>query len=416
VNIGSNRPNSVAGASPVRFAHAIALIQLLVGAAIAVLIGYAYRSTGHDFMQYESDAAYFYDAASGQTPEYRFDESLLLNENTLPILVWSRIYLLVDSLGGTPDPIWGILVNAALVLVAQFMTIICAQRQFGFGGREIIGLGFMLASNGLLMMFAGIHMRDSFLLLTTVMSVIAFYPLHKGSAAACEWVKLACLAVLMIIAFLCRTEGIVVPFMIYLASTWVRHGARSPWLRVSMVLTAAGIVLLLVWLDSFSLIVRNYQGYRALAQEESGDSSLAYSLLYNLPFPLSTVASSALLLFVKIPFWRGALADSYALYVSMAAIQMLFVAPTFIALSCYMLFNKADDGTRYLVLTVIALVLMTALTSAQVRHVAVMYPFLLLLYTMRNRIMIGPGRAYYLVSRYALGGAVLLLGLLVELR
>jgi hypothetical protein len=372
--------------------------------------------SGYDVMQNESDAAYFFDVASTGSYDFRLDGPLLLNENSAPILLWTWIYRLTAALGVMPDPLWGILLNSGLVVASQFMILVYARRRFGIEGRSLLGLAALMSLNGVMMMFAGIHMRDAFLLLTTVVSVIVFHPDESRRSLSGRVRNFLLLMVLMIAAFLCRTEGFAVPLAIYLIATAVNFRMQGLYVKVALVLAAGALAAVIVWLDAFRLVLDNYESYRLLSQDESSQSSLAYYFLYDLPFPLSTFASSILLLFIKIPFWRDWLFDSYAFYVSITALEMVLVAPAFLAVAWYVLFNSTSRACRYLVLLVSAVLLMAALTSAQVRHFAVVYPCLLLLYQMRNRIIVGANRGYYIVFQYLGCGAVLLVSALAALR
>lgn len=399
-----------------RGAYLIAFIQLLIGAALAILVGYVFRASGYDVMQNESDAAYFFDVASTDSYDFRLDSPLLLNENSAPILLWTWTYRLAGALGLAPDPLWGILLNAGLVVASQFMILVYARRKFGIEGRPLLGLAALMSLNGVMMMFAGIHMRDAFLLLSTVISVIAFHPPEGRRSLHRRLGNFLLLLVLMVAAFLCRTEGFVVPLAIYLIAGAMKFRMKGLYIKAALFLGVAAFAAVLIWLDAFSLVLNNYESYKVLSQDESSQSSLAYYFLYDLPFPLSTFASSILLLFIKVPFWRDWLFDSYSFYVSITAVEMLLVAPAFLAVLWYTLFNSISQECRYLVLLVSAVLLMAALTSAQVRHFAVVYPCLLLLYQMRNRIMVGANRAYYIVFQYLSCGAVLLISALAALR
>jgi hypothetical protein len=256
------------------------------------------------------------------------------------------------------------------------------------------------------MMFAGIHMRDAFLLMTTTISIILFRPQAEPTLGV-ALIHFVALIVLMCIAFLCRREGFVVPMVVYLVALGMRIMERDRILLKALAAVAViGGAVVAVASGLLDLAIDNYTAYQLLSQEESSDSSLAYYFLYKLPFPLSTISSAVLLLFIKLPFWRGMLFDSYNFFMSIAALQMLFIAPAIIAIFFRSFFHKVGSDVRYLVLVLLSLLLMVAITSNQVRHFAIGYPFLILLYHYRQQI-IGTRGPYVWAQRVILCMAVL---------
>jgi hypothetical protein len=220
----------------------------------------------------------------------------------------------------------------------------------------------------------------------------------------------------MAVAFLCRKEGFALPLMIYFISS-VTPFLNKGWpVKFAILLFAGVFALLLVWMDVHKLIIENYEKYKLLSQNESQGDSLGYFILYDLPFPLSTLASSVLLLFIKFPFWRNLFFDSYTFFVAITSLQMLFVAPAFLAIVLYMAFNQLAIEYKYLLYVILSLLLATAITSNQVRHFASVYPFLLLVYQSRKKILIGDRKGFYKAFQYAIFGSVVLLSIFAGFR
>lgn len=392
------------------------LAQLILGAIVAITIGYAFRVTIYDNMQQDSDAAYFFATASTGDYEFSLDESLLVTENQLPIVAYGAIYSFLSNLGIDADPFWGIVLNAMLVVTSQMIAVHYARHRFGFSHSLLVKLALLISFNGLMMMFAGIHMRDAFLLCTATISVVVFHPQPDRSSWGQALRRFAWLLVLMAASFVCRKEGFAVPLLFYLISIIAPLDFGALSVRVKLLLVVAAFAGFILWLDVADLITNNYNAYKLLSQDESARSSLAYALLYDLPFPFSTLAAGVLLLFIKIPFWRDGLYDSYSFYMSIAALQMLFIAPAFIALLGYVLLNKVDFRYRYLMLILVSMLFVTAITSNQVRHFAIVYPILMIVYLSRREIIPPKKRAVYKNVVYAMGGVVVLLSLAVGAR
>jgi hypothetical protein len=392
------------------------LTQLILGAIVAVTIGYVFRVTIYDSMQQDSDAAYFFNLASSGDYDFPLDESLLVTENQLPIAAYGAVYNSLSNLGIDADPFWGILLNALLVVTSQMIAVHYARHRFGFSHTMLVKLSLLIAFNGLMMMFAGIHMRDAFLLCTATISVAVFHPQPGRGSWGRRLRRFIWLLVLMAVSFLCRKEGFAVPLLVYLISILAPLDFSARSVQVKLLMVAAVLSAFVLRFDVIGLITDNYAAYKLLSQDESASSSLAYSLLYDLPFPFSTLAAGILLLFIKIPFWRAGLYDSYSFYMSIAALQMLFIAPAFIGLLGYALLHKVDSRYRYLMLVLVSMLFVTAITSNQARHFAIVYPMLMIIYLSRREIIPAQRRASYRNVAYAMGGIVVLLSLAIVAR
>lgn len=396
-----------------RFPLGLIIAIIFGGTSVAMFLGWIFRTTTYDYMQHDSDAAYFFETATTGNSDFKLDLSLVEEENSLPIMLYSSVYRVISHLGGQPDPFWGIVFNAMLVAFSQLVVITFANRIFGFSSKRLVFFALLLASNGVLMMFAGIHMRDSFLLLTTTISIVLFRPRADSLVGSRVW-RFVSLVSLMFIAFLCRKEGFLVPLMVYIIALGMKLSRRGRLFKVLFVGVALGFTVAAVGSDLFNLAIDNYTAYKLLSQAESKDSSLAYYLLYELPFPFSTIASAVLLLFIKIPFWRGMFYDSYSFFISLAAIQMLFITPAIIPIVWRSIFHNVSSDVRYLVLVLLGLLFMVAITSSQVRHFAICYPFLLLLYKYRQEV-IGE-RGSYKLAQYFIFSVAVFISIVVEFR
>jgi hypothetical protein len=392
------------------------LFPILLGIAVALTIGYLFRTTIWDFMQHESDAAYFFETASTGDYDFSFDETLLYTENQLPLILYGKVYELMATLGMQANPIGGILVNALLVLATLWLALHYARTRFGFEPKRQMQLAALLSFNGLIMMYAGIHMRDAFPLLAATASVVAFHPSPQRISLPRHVARFGMLVVLAVVSFLSRTEGIAVPVLIYLSSIAVMLDYRRTSIRIVMVVLLLLAITLVIQFDLISVVVEQYQAYKLLSQAESGNSSLGHFLLYELPEPISTLAGNVLLLFVKIPFWRGALYDSYTFFMTLSALQMLIIAPAFLGVVWFALTRRLESRFRYLILILIAMLLITNLTSKQVRHFSILYPMLMIIYLSRREIVPQPSQRMYRYICLSMTGLVLLLSVGLELR
>lgn len=392
-------------------------LQLMVAAVLAMLVGYSFRLLMHDYMQQDSDAAGFFEDASNGGLDLALDDSLLgENENSMPVTTWSWIYDVARAIGLPADPVWGILLNGALFVVSLLLVVRYARDKFDFGARAQLVLALSMSLNGVLLLFAGIHLRDIFLVFLCVLSVIAFHPADGELTLGGYLRKVPQLLVLMVLSFLCRKESFVVPMLTFCISASFALRTSRLATKVGLGIVVAAVIAAVLSLDVISLIVDNFEAYQLLSTEESDAGSLAYFLIYELPFPVSALASAVLILFIKFPFWRAMFFDSYSFFMSLGALQMLFVAPAFIALAVYGLFNPIRRPFAYLLYVVLAVLLITAITSNQVRHFAIVYPFLFLLCCSRRDIIDARRRERFRLAQYAMCVGAVLLSALVGLR
>lgn len=396
--------------------HRSVLVRVILGALIAMAIGYLFRSNIDDFMQQDSDAAYFFETASSGAYDFSLDASILTNENSLPLIAYGAIYNFFGDLGIRPDPALGILFNALLVVASQLVILAYARQRFGFDAKDSAKLALLMSFNGVLMMFAGIHMRDAFLLLTATLSVLAFHPRAGVTKATTTAHRFLTLLILMTLSFLCRKEGFAVPLLVYLISSLLPFDFQRQATRIKMLILLVLGLYVLAGTDVIDLVLDNYEAYKLLSQGESASGSLAYFLLYELPLPISILAGNILLLFIKIPFWRGMFFDSYSFYMSMAAVQMIFVAPTLLAVAVYAVYHKLKLDYLYLLLLVLSLLFLTAITSNQVRHFSIIYPALFILHVSRRRLITGAQQHRYFGFTRGLSITIFSLSVLIELR
>lgn len=392
------------------------LFPIVFGIVVAMAIGYLFRTSIWDYMQHESDAAYFFETASTGDYDFPLDETLLITENQLPLILYGEVYKLMSALGLEANPFGGILVNAALVLATLALALHYARTRFGFGPNRQMQLAALLSFNGLIMMYAGIHMRDAFLLFTATASVVAFHPSAGRTSLPRHAARFVMLLVLAVLSFLSRKEGFAVPLLVYVLSIAVTLDYRRTGVRLVMLALALIAVALVVQFDVIPMVLEHAERYKLLTQDETGNSSIAYYLLYELPEPLSTLAGMVLLLFIKIPFWRGALYDSYTFFMTLSAFQMLFIAPAFLGIVWFALTRRLELRFRYLILILVAMLLITILTSKQVRHFAILYPMLMIVYLSRREIVPRPSQRIYRHLSLAMTCMVILLSIALEAR
>lgn len=378
-------------------------------AFVSVVIGAYFRASIYDVMQTESDAGYFFEVSSRFFTLFS-DPG---NENVGPIYLWAALYSALEQVGIQPDPLWGILVNSGLVVAALYLFYRYAWRFYALTETQAKWLAVLMGTNGVMMMSAGIHMRDAFLIFLTTVTVTLYgrpfnqWPLRFPGS------RVAVLAVLSFLSYICRVESAVIPIMVAMVAVYA-FGMRRLDVRVRMaVLMLGGIALFFAFntLGGFNtlyndFVSRNYDAYRELTERESDASSIGLYLLYQLPGYISAVVASLQMLFIRIPAWANIWRGSYDFYMALAAIQMLVVAPLAISTMLASTYRKYSDLVMFHVLATVVLLVMVSLTSIQVRHFAVLYPSLMLLVVLWRRETRGKHEIWSLATAIGLGSLV----------
>lgn len=386
-------------------------------ALVSVLVGAYFRSAIYDVMQTESDAGYFFDISSRFFTLFSDPGS----ENLGPIYLWATLYLALEQVGIQPDPLWGILINSGLVVASLYLFYRYAWRFYALTANQAKWLALLMGSNGVMMMSAGIHLRDAFLIFLTTLAVTLYGRPFNQWPIRFPGSRVAVLAALSFLSYHCRVEGAVVPVMVAMVAIYAfgmrRLDAR---IRVPVLLLGGGALFLAFALlggDALytDFVIRNYDAYRELSESESDSDSVALRLLYGLPGYLSAAAASLQMLFIKVPVWGNIWRGSYDFYMSLAAIQMLVIAPLAISTMLASIYRKYSDRVMFHVLATVVLLLMVSLTSIQVRHFAVLYPSLILLVVLWRRETKGKHEIWSLATAIGLGALVGLVNIYVWL-
>lgn len=370
------------------------------------MIGAYFRSATYDTMQTEADAGYFFEVSSSFF-------MLIVDpgsENMGPIYLWATLYRALEQVGIQPDPLWGILINSGLVVAALYLFYRYAWRFYALTAHQAKWLALLMGSNGVLMMSAGIHLRDSFLIFLTTIAVILYGRPFNQWPIRFPGSRVAVLAGLSFLSYLCRVESAMVPIMVAMVAIYA-FGMRRLDVRIRMaVLVLGGSALFfafsrLIDFNAFysDFVGRNHESYRELSERESDAGSVALYLLYQLPGYISAFAGSLQTLFIKIPAWLNIGRGSYDFYLALAAIQMLVVAPLAVSTMLASIYRRYNDRVMFHVLATVVLLVMVALTSIQVRHFAVLYPSLMLLVVLWRRETKGKHEIWSMATAIGLG-------------
>lgn len=356
-------------------------------------IAAVYANQFQDAGQLFSDPGGFFDMAAGQSAGMSLIEIQIIHEGALGIVLWRAVYDFFAGLGFEKARYIGITVNVTVVALTGVIGIKFVRQIFGNDDYRFKRLTLLVAACGIFWLFAGIHMRDSAVLLAvTALAYAWIYFLTKPDLSVrliliVTWSLLAA----ALFGFL-RGEFIFVPFAMAAAAIAalllgrVERGRR--WVVYVLMIVGSVIVALLAmtFANDIALIMdRGQTGYAELAAEQHAADSLGMALIVNQPTPIRLVLGSIYLFVFPIPFWSGfQLESAYNLFKSANVIYFYFVLPLlFIALR-QLKRNKAmrTPALLFLVFLSLGFTLAIASTSMETRHFGAFFLPILLIATL----------------------------------
>lgn len=270
-----------------------------------------------DPLQLESDAASFFDLASGSAKGVDLAQLSELTEGAGAVLLWRALYDALAWLGLDKQRYIGIDLNVLLVAMTSVVALRMARRLYGPDAYRESRLIRLFSLCGMLWLFSAVHLRDSVVLLTVTLTVHAWVCYASGQSVLRLPVLVAAILAATLALAALRTEFVFVPILVTLAGVaslvLTSRGGRRARRRRALALLLLGGVGAIGWMWVGSLLEAlstGAQTYRDLVEGEAAADSLGARLIVNQPLPIRVVAGSAYLLIFPIPVWSGLLADS----------------------------------------------------------------------------------------------------------
>ena len=357
-----------------------------VAAGVAAIYATHFNDTG----QLYSDAAGFFEMATSQARGLSLIEIELLHAGALAIVLWSEVYDLFGSLGFPRERYVGITVNVTAVALSGVTTLKMARMVYGDQPYRLRRLTLMFSASGLLWLFAGIHVRDSIVLLAVTLLGFAWLKFLSKPSFGVPLLKIvgASLLTSFYIGFL-RSDFVFVPLGMAMAAAAALLIVRSDKKQrlVAYGMAAIGLTGIVILLFSFSdeilyLLSRGSEGYAELAFEQHGADSLGMSLIINQPLPVRILMGSGYLFLFPIPFWSGfQLESAYALFKSFNVIFFYFLIPLLL-MAIWQICRKQEMRSvtlLFLVFLSLGFTIAIAGTSLETRHFGVFLPYIFLI-------------------------------------
>lgn len=319
------------GAAEQRMFSRVFSVGFLMAGVAAV-----YANQLQDAGQLFSDAGGFFDMAADKSASLTLIEIQIVTEGALGVVLWRAVYDFFAGLGFEKARYIGISVNVTVVALSGVIGIKFIRQIFGNDEYRFRRLTLLVAACGLFWLFAGIHMRDSVVLLAvTALAYAWLYFLAKPDLGGrLLLVVLWSLVAGAFFGFL-RAEFVFVPVAMALAAVTALYLGRVERRRRLVVygLMFLGAVttafLYITFADEILLMLdRGQTGYGELAADQHGADSLGMALIVNQPTPIRLVLGSIYLFVFPIPFWSGfQLESANTLFKSTNVIYFYFVLP-----------------------------------------------------------------------------------------
>jgi hypothetical protein len=366
-------------------------------------IAAVYANQWSDPVQLLSDAATFHAMASGLASGLSLDQ--ISTEGALAVVVWRAVYDGFSQLGFDKARYIGIGVNILAVALSGVVGVKMVRNLYGDDTYRFNRLTWLVSTSGLFWLFAGLHLRDAFVLLTVSVLTYAWQRyLASPTGASRLLVAVAWSALSFIYLGYLRREFAFVPVAMAVAAAASVFTARAnPGRRVfvgTLAICAASLSGILIWQFSGALqtaISGGAESYAAHMNASSVSSSLGLRLIVNQPAAIRIVLGGLYLFAFPIPVWTGfQLHSAYHLFISINTVGFYFLTPLLLLAMREPLrdHRQRRPEVLFLVYLTVGFTAAIALTSLEIRHLGAFLMAALVLGTvpdLRSR----SGRAWY---------------------
>ncbi len=341
-----------------------------------------------DPFQLGSDAWSFYELSSQAGPPRTLQDLQTITEGAGAVVLWTWVYDVAALLGFPREPYIGIAVNIVLVAVSALLTTRAARRLYGDDEYRLSRLALFFTVSGNMYLFAGLHIRDSSILL--VIAVLSYVWLAYLAQLEHRRVFLAIAVTLVAMPLLevLRKEFFYVPLLIGLIALACLNFSRGRGDHrfITLVSLLFGTTLAVIAVVAFgeqivALFQTGQEGYTDLSLAEARSGSLGTSLIVEQPALIRIALGVPYLYYFPIPVWAG-LFDTTAilLFKSLNAFSFYFIS-AFVFAGAFMIFtNKRLASPAFLFALAVPVVfsMSIALTSLESRHIGVFLPLFFL--------------------------------------
>ena len=341
-----------------------------------------------DPYQLASDAWSFYELSSNAGPARSLQDLQTLTEGAGAVILWSWFYNIAAAIGLPREPYVGIAVNIILVAITAMVCSRSARHLYGDDDYRLQRLGMFFTISGSMWLFAGIHIRDSSILLT--ITLLAHFWIAYLSRLEHRRIVPAVIATLVAMPVLevLRKEFFYVPLLIGIVALLCLNFSRGrgdnrfiTLVSILFGLTLAAIAVVAFGEQIQALFQTNQETYTDQSVAEARSGSLGSAFIVNQP-PLIRIALGVpYVYYFPIPFWAGFTdATAILLFKSINAFSFYFISAFLFAGAFLIVTNRwlRSPGFLFVVIVPLTFSASIALTSLESRHFGVFLPLVFL--------------------------------------
>ncbi|WP_133366385.1 hypothetical protein [Qipengyuania sediminis] len=341
-----------------------------------------------DPFQLGSDAWSFYELSSQAGPARTLQDLQTITEGAGAVVLWTWVYDAAAVLGFPREPYIGISVNVVLVALSALLTARAAQRLYGEDEYRLERLALFFTISGNMYLFAGLHIRDSSILL--VIAILSYGWISYLAKLEHRRLAFAIAATLLAMPLLeiLRREFFYVPLLVgFIALVCLNFSrGRGDHRFITLVSLLFGATLAVIAVAAFgeqilSLFQTGQEGYTDLSIAEARSGSLGTALIVEQATLVRIALGVPYLYYFPIPVWAG-LFDTTAilLFKSWNALTFYFISGFVFAGGYMILADRRLRSPAFLFALAVpaAFSASIALTSLESRHIGVFLPLFFL--------------------------------------
>jgi hypothetical protein len=331
------------------------------------------------FSSSPGDEKDFFELSSGASNILTLENLQALSEGSLAIFLWRAVYIFFSDIGFPREQYLGIMVNVTAVSLSSVYALKMTQHVFGYDPYRFKRLILLFSCCGLFWLFAGIHLRDSVVLLAvTALAHIWLRFLVKPDFGFRLLGLIGSNILAGIFLGFLRTEFVYVPIAMTLAasvaimiSNKVNRNRFIIYAFILIGMILSGWLLMTFGNEIQRSLTHGFENYNTHSVETNASNSLGVALIINQPLPIRLVLGFVYLFVFPIPFWSGfQLESAYHLFKSLNAIFFYFLIPMLI-MTLRQLWKYNTQRTRsvlFLLFLSLGFTLAIAGTSMETRH------------------------------------------------
>ena len=288
--------------------------------------------------QLDSDALNFFNLSS-KFEEFNLIALRILTEGSLAVVIWRKVYDLLNLIGYAKEFYVGIFFNIFLNSISSVLILKISKMVNDMNVKKINNLIFFFSFSGLLILFSTLHVRDVFIFFFFNLMVYLFLYFRINFKVFFIPFSIILSLIFGIIFFYLRTEYLALPILVFISFLFekiilnFKNYQNKIIPLFSFILFGILSILLILNTQIFELLKSGYNSYMLVnenVQSLNNSESLATILILNQPLIIRYFLGFIYFIFSPVPFWSGLLSGSFYLFLkSLNVIMMYFLVPAF---------------------------------------------------------------------------------------